>query len=120
MDRWIDVQYTPKSLFFFLSEVKVSLNHLPDVFGLFVRQTGKIQFTLHHAEMIKSKLKIIMLTVFLWSSGFYCWFFRFLIDILIRRLFVSALNTQMLQKRFCQKRLQYLKKKERDILRRNL
>lgn len=47
----LDVEYRPESLLFFLSEVEVSLNHFPDVFGLFVRQTRQIQFTLHGAEM---------------------------------------------------------------------
>lgn len=46
-------QDSPQSLFFCLAEVKISLNHLPDVFGLFVRQTRQIQFSIHDAEMKK-------------------------------------------------------------------
>lgn len=40
----------PETFLFLLSEVEVSLDHLPDVFGLFVRETRQIQLALHDTE----------------------------------------------------------------------
>lgn len=43
----------PQSLLFRLAEGEISLDHLPDVFGLFVCETRQIQFSVHDAEMKK-------------------------------------------------------------------
>lgn len=51
MDGWMDS--LPQSLLFRLAEVKISLDHLPDVFGLFICETGQIQFSVHDAEIKK-------------------------------------------------------------------
>lgn len=50
MEGWRDGGL-PQSLLFGLAEGKVSLDHLPDVFGLFVCQTRQIQFSIHDAEI---------------------------------------------------------------------
>ena len=36
-----------QSLLFLPSQIKVPLNHFPDVFGLFIRELGKVQFSPH-------------------------------------------------------------------------
>lgn len=38
-----------QSFLFFPSQIKVPLNHFPDVLGLFIRELGKIQFSPHLA-----------------------------------------------------------------------
>lgn len=53
VNGWMSV---PESLLLFLAEVKVPLNHLPDMFRLFIGQTRQIQFSLH-LEKNKNTLK---------------------------------------------------------------
>lgn len=50
MNRGTD---SPQALLFSLAEAEISLDHLPDVFGLLVCQTGQVQFSIHDAEMKK-------------------------------------------------------------------
>lgn len=59
--RWLGdgvgcaVGAVPQSLFLDLAQVEVSLDHLPNVFGLLVGQSGQIQFALHGAATVRTQ-----------------------------------------------------------------
>lgn len=59
--RWLGdgvgcaVGTVPQSLLLDLAQVEVSLDHLPNVFGLLVGQSGQIQFALHGAATVKTQ-----------------------------------------------------------------